>query len=202
MKRVFLILTLLASALTGFSAETARSVLDKTLATLNSSPALTADFTISGTDGSSKGVLTLAGEKFTIKGDEMAIWFDGKTQWSYSASTGEVNVTEPTDDELAEINPLVLLNADPEAYALKLKKKGQTAFLLELTDRTDDRSIARAVITIAADTWLPTGAEVEMAGGEKASLAFKNIKKLNSVPAASFRFNPKDYPGVEVIDLR
>lgn len=199
-----IILTILSltAAMRAEAAETARDVLARTLEAIESAPALEVDFTVTTDDGSGKGVLLMSGRRFAIKADGMATWYDGKTQWSYSESTGEVNVTEPTDEELAEINPLLLLNSDADTYDLKLKKKSKTEYILNLADRTDERSIARASITISADTRLPAAAEVEMAGGEKAKLKFVKIKKLNSSRPADFRFNPKDYPGVEVIDLR
>ena len=52
----------------------------------------------------------MSGNKFTIKSPEMEIWFDGKNQWAYSPNTDEVNLTEPTAEELSQINPLSVIN--------------------------------------------------------------------------------------------
>jgi len=42
--------------------------------------------------------------------DEMQAWFDGKTQWAYMAQNNEVSITEPTEKELAETNPMAILS--------------------------------------------------------------------------------------------
>lgn len=188
---------------TGYAAETVETVLTKALEALNNAPAIKGEYVLTGADGSNGGVIILSGNKFTIKGDGIATWYDGKTMWAYSESTGEVNITEPTDDELAEINPLVILNSDPDAYTVRLKKKSKTDFVLELTDQTDGgMSISHAIITLSACTYLPINATVRTSSGERCNLEFKNLKKLNSVETSAFTFNPKEYPGVDVIDLR
>lgn len=202
MRYIIIILSLFIASAASAAPETANSVLEKTINTLNTTPAIAADYILSSNDGTIAGRFTMSGEKFVIKGDGMATWYDGKTQWSYTANTGEVNITEPTDDELAEINPLVILNTDPTIYSVKLKKKGADTYTLELVDRTKDQSISRAIITISADQWLPTQADLVFSSGDKVALYFKNIKKLNSSPSGIFTFNPKEYPDVEIIDLR
>lgn len=183
-------------------AETAAEVLDRVLKTLDDAQGWSADFTITADDGSSSGELLLSGDRFAIKGEGASIWYDGKTQWSYSEATSEVNITEPTADELAEVNPLVILKSDPDTYQLKIKKKNKSTILLQLTDKTDAMSISRASVMIDPSTYLPQAAEVETSSGERMTLVLKNLKKLKSAAAALFRFNPATLPGVEIIDLR
>lgn len=62
----------------------------------------------------------LEGDKFTFRGDGVTTWFDGHTQWSYLSSADEVNVSEPTPEELQSINPYALLSLYEQGYKLKL----------------------------------------------------------------------------------
>ncbi len=203
MRRIALFIAALISAAALLSAAvTAGSVLDKTLSALDDSPAIEAMYGIASSGESSHGVIVISGDKFLIRGDGATIWFDGTTQWSYTERTGEVNVTEPTAEEIAEVNPLAILRSEPDVYRLKLKKQGKSGYVIELTDQSGDLSISKATVTISADDFLPANAIVETASGDKFSLVLKNIKKLKTVDPQLFRFNPKDYPGVEVIDLR
>lgn len=202
LRTVLLISLLLLIGLVTHAAITAKEILSQTLSAMNDTPALTAGYDIAGEDGNAGGTITISGKRFFIEGDGIRIWYDGHTQWSYTERTGEVNVTEPTDEELAEINPLYILNSDADAYALKLKKREKTRYIIELTDRSEDLSISKATVTVSAQDMLPSSAKIEMASGEVFTLTLKNIKKLKSIDSAVFRFNPKDYPGVEVIDLR
>ena len=203
MKKLTILLGLLLWLPIGMAAaETPEGLLKKVIDNLGSETAVSAEYTITSNEGNASGIIILSGDKFTIKGDGIASWYDGKTMWAYSESTGEVNVTEPTDDELAEINPLVILKSDPDTYKKRIKKKSGTHYLIELTDKTGDMNIAKATVTIAESTFMPETAEVETSGGDKLSLTLKNVKKQHNVSPSAFKFNPKELPGVEVIDLR
>ena len=54
----------------------------------------------------------------------MKTWFDGHTQWSYVASADEVNVSEPTQEELQTLNPYAWLSLYKQGYRLKLSSVG------------------------------------------------------------------------------
>ncbi|MBD5213464.1 MAG: hypothetical protein HDS75_01400 [Bacteroidales bacterium] len=193
---------ILSFGLTLSSAETPKSILDKTLSALNAATGYEARFAIVGDEGGSKGEITISGDKFIIKSEGIQIWYDGRTQWSYTEHTGEVNITEPTEEELAEVNPLVILNSDPDVYRLKLRKKDNDSYTIQLTDKTGDLAIAKALITIKSADWLPYSANIETASGDKFAVVLNNIKKLKNISPDVFKFNPKNFPGVEVIDLR
>ena len=82
----------------------AREVLDKTAAAMKNAGGIRAVF-----GGTSNGTLLLKGEQFYLNSGGVQSWFDGKTQWSYLESSGEVNISSPTPEELQGINPYSLL---------------------------------------------------------------------------------------------
>ena len=57
------------------------------------------------------GTFLMKGEKFTFSSNEIQVYFDGKTQWAYMPEINEVSITNPTEKELAQTNPLALLQA-------------------------------------------------------------------------------------------
>ncbi len=61
-------------------------------------------------EGNSNGSICLKDDKFLLETEGMTTWFDGRTQWSYLASSDEVNVSEPTPEELQGINPYAWLS--------------------------------------------------------------------------------------------
>ena len=92
----------------------AKSILDKTAEAFRKAGGVKADFTVKViTDGLIEGVehgtIQLKGEKFVLKTTDIVTWFDGKTQWSYVAKNDEVNVSNPTQEELQQINPYTFL---------------------------------------------------------------------------------------------
>ena len=112
------ILILILAAVSGLcaSAESADALLKSAAEKLNCAKSINASYRISAEGQTMKGYLTVSKNRFIIDSPQMKSWFDGKTQWTYSAEMGEVNITEPTDDELAQVNPFAILNTFRTKY--------------------------------------------------------------------------------------
>ena len=103
----------------------AKAVLDKTAEAFRKAGGVKADFIIKSVtnglvEGSESGTIQLKGEKFVLKASEVITWFDGKTQWSYVVRNDEVNVSNPTQEELQQINPYTFLAYVSERISYKL----------------------------------------------------------------------------------
>lgn len=81
-----------------------------------------AGFTVSASTGSSSGSICLKGDKFVLEAGGVTTWFDGHTQWSYLVSSDEVNVSEPTADELQSLNPYAWLSLYRNGYRAEVGK--------------------------------------------------------------------------------
>ena len=55
------------------------------------------------------GIFRMKGNKFSLITDDIHIFFDEKTHWTYMDAVGEVTITEPTGEELTDVNPIFLL---------------------------------------------------------------------------------------------
>ena len=71
----------------------------------------------------------MKGDKFLLETEGVTTWFDGRTQWSYLASSDEVNVSEPTLEELQSINPYSWLSLYKQDYKLKVAKTGNASMI-------------------------------------------------------------------------
>jgi outer membrane lipoprotein-sorting protein len=111
MKKLFVILSLVFLNVAFAQAQTAKQVLDKCAATLNTNEGLQADFTMSSAQYSPvSGTISIKGRMFHATTPVAAMWFDGKTQWTYMKKNDEVNVTTPTEAQLQAINPYNFIN--------------------------------------------------------------------------------------------
>lgn len=89
----------------------------------------------------------------------MTTWFDGRTQWSYLASSDEVNVSEPTPEELQGINPYAWLSLYKKDYKLKVAKIGNasdnTTYKVVMTATKRDQDIQCIILYIEKRSFRP-----------------------------------------------
>lgn len=182
-------------------AETASSVLRHVVDRMSSAP-VEASFSVEASGMSQAGTLTLSGNKFVFLTDDLSAWYDGKNQWTLSKAIKEVNITHPTHDELAEINPLLILGSLSSNYNAEMATSAPGRYEILLVSRDRESGIASARVAVNSSTWMPQSIDVTSRTGEQFKITIKNIKNLKSVNESIFRFNPASYPGVEIIDLR
>ena len=197
MKRIcFLITAVLLSTAT--YAQTATSILDKAAATVTMKEGVKADFKMSGSMGSTSGTIVIKGKKFHATTREASVWFDGKTQWTYLKKNEEVNVANPTESELAAINPYNFIYMYQKGYKYTMEKKNGS-FIVHLT-ATDKRSIQEMYITITPKSYIPS--QIRMRQQKSWTTIDISGFKQSKLSDGMFRFNSKDFPNAEVIDLR
>ncbi len=183
-------------------AQAPAAALDKCVAAINASGGVTANYSITSPQGSSKGSIAMQGNKFRISSNEAKCWFDGKTQWSWSPVTGEVNITTPTDDELQLTNPVAAVQHFKAAFNMK-KAKAKTAntLALKLTPKKKD-NIKTLWLYFDTKTSLLRTARFEMSDKTVYVVQITDYKH-KALPASTFTFNKSQVPdGTPVVDLR
>ncbi|MBR1485274.1 MAG: cell envelope biogenesis protein LolA [Prevotella sp.] len=199
MKKVILVLSLIMLHVSFGAAQTAKEVLDKCAATLTAKEGLRADFTMQSAQyGSASGTIAVKGRMFHATTSVAAMWFDGKTQWTYMKKNDEVNVTTPSESELQAFNPYNFINMYKKGYKYSMTTADKS-YKVHLT-ATGSKKISEMFITVDKSSYQPS--EVKMLQGKKwTTFTISNLKKV-AMADAEFRFNSKDYPTAEVIDLR
>lgn len=200
MKKIAPIVFALLIACISTVAQPARAILDKVAATVSNKGGVTAKFTISSSQyGNTSGTIAIKGSKFRTTTPGATVWFDGKTQWTYMKSNNEVNVNTPTEGELQAINPYNFINMYRSGFSYKMQTKGGS-HIIHLTATSKQRQIQEMYITVSKSTYIPS--KIRMRQGSRWSdISISNFKKV-SLNDATFKFNPKDYPSAETIDLR
>lgn len=201
-KILFLTLTFILGAMAAAGATKADVILDKAAQALRAPKSLTAKFSIHSYDGNASGTIVLSGRKFRMTSPQMSVWFDGKTQWSYSPQAGECNITTPTADELQQTNPLAVVDAYRNAYSARLVSSGKSVCKLQLTARSPRAEIKSVSLEVDARTYYPRSIVLTDRSGRKISITVSSVKAGGQQPASAFVFNTKSYKGVEVVDLR
>lgn len=198
------ILTLLFALIgaLGTQAGEADDLLKKTAGKLRGAPSVTAHFTLTQSGRTANGTLTVSGNKFVMSAGDMTTWYNGKTQWTMSRKAGECNVTEPTVEELAQVNPLGVLTSYTKYYTAKMLKGAAGVKKVQLTPRTRGNDVTSAVVTISTATGLPTQISVTMKSGGTTTIKITKLTTGKALPASTFTYPAKNYPKIEVVDLR
>ena len=199
MKKIITILLLAATVVMPAAAQNAKKILDKTAAVVSSKGGASANFSISGGKfTATSGTISIKGNMFHAKTPAAVIWFDGKTSWTYMKKTEEVNVSNPTASQLASMNPYSFINLYKNGYSYTAKEEGGN-YEVHLT-ATGTKNIQEMYITVSKTTYVPSTIRMRQ-GKNWTTIKISNFKTAN-IPDATFRFNSKDYPKAEIIDLR
>lgn len=202
MKRILLsIFSVIAVALVALAA-TPQQLVGRAASMLKSAPSVQAAYTVRAEGHSWQGMLTLSGDRFTLTAPGLSSWFDGKTQWTYSQQMGEVNVIDPTPDELQQINPFAIISSLGKDYTMTSAKapKGSSAVSLKSKNKTGD--ITGGVITFSNTTGWPVALRLTLAGRQSIDITINSVTTGGRLPDSYFRFDPRKYPGVQVVALR
>lgn len=198
-KTLFIMLIAIA---TGFSAtaQNAKKILDKTASVVAYKGGASANFSISGTKTTAtSGSISIKGNKFQARTPMAVIWFDGKTSWTYMKKSEEVSVSNPTASQLAAMNPYSFINLYKSGYKYTAKTEGNS-YEVHLTAATKAKDIDEMYITVNKSTYIPSLIRMRR-GANWTSIKVSNFKRAN-LSDTVFRFNAKDYPKAEIIDLR
>ena len=190
----------------------AKAVLEKTAEAFRKAGGVRADFTLKAVndghlEGRENGIIQLKGEKFMLKTSETTTWFDGKTQWSYMVRNDEVNVSNPTQEELQQINPYTFLYMYQKGFSYKLGAtktyRGKAVWEVVLTARDKKQELERITLFVTKDTYEPLYILLQQRGQQtRNEITITSYQTKQNYADQVFTFDKKQYPNAEVIDLR
>ena len=130
--------------------------------------------------------------------------FDGTTQWSYLESSEEVNVSNPTPEELQTINPYALLSIYKSGYNYKYtgikSRNGKQGFEVILTP--ENKQDITSITLFVSQTYQPLYIKVEQSNKSANEIIVTSYQTNQPLDNATFKFDKKKFPNAEVIDLR
>lgn len=198
-----LILPLAASAASPRKAASAASVMAACAAKVNSAPSVSVAFKLVSGNDTYACKMVIARQKFTLEMPQLKVWYDGSVQWAYDTDSQELNISEPTPDELLESNPFAILNHYSKAYNCRMLPATDGMQVVKLVPVKPASAIIRkAVITINPVTSLPVKINATLSNGRTLTAQVTNITTGKALPASAFIFDKARYKVSEIIDLR
>lgn len=185
------------------AAETADGMLKKAAAGINGTSGLSASFTLDYGSQKVTGTMKAAGKKFALQTSSISTWYDGKSMWTYNAKNAETTIMTPTAQEVAEANPLSIVNsysANFTAAYAKTQTKGTKTIVL--TPKSKQSGYKSVHVTIPDGSSFPSKLVVIPTSGQKVTVFISQVKSGLKLPDATFVYPKTKYPKVEIVDLR
>ena len=194
------------------SSVSAKNILDKAYSAYENSKGIKMSFNVATTDenGSAyqdqKGIALVKGNKFKIEMPTIDTWFDGKTQWVLMKDLNEVNISNPSSEEIASISPLALLSMYKTGYTLKnpvtKTVNGKSASVIDMTPTGSKSDFKNISVALDKKTNTVLQVSLTMKNGMKNKIDISDYNANYNFADADFVFDKSKYPKVEIIDLR
>lgn len=184
------------------SAQDANGILNRVIEAYDNSKGIEASYSMTYDKTTDYGSIDMEGEKFRILSEDLKCWFDGKTQWAYSTMTDEVNVTEPTVDELQMSNPYIALKAfkDNSQNSVVITQDG--SYLLSLIP-VEEGDIKLIQLFIDKNKYQITKAVFSMVDNSMYTITVNNYVTGKKFSSKIFKYDSKYVPkGTQIVDLR
>lgn len=183
-------------------AQSVESALSPVLGKLNGGKSVTVQFRTEAGDVSTAGSLTQCRECFRMHTPQMSAWYDGRTLWTYNDAARETSVTEPTADELMEINPFDILNNYQKRFTTRVAHRSPASTTVEFTPKAKGSAIKSASMTLSNSTKMPQAIDLTFSNGSRMRIAVTSVSEDKGSAKSAFTYPSGRYPNVEIIDLR
>jgi outer membrane lipoprotein-sorting protein len=190
----------------------AKQVLDATSANFKKANSIKADFTLkvesaSGkTKDSRKGTIFLKGQKYKIAMAGQEIICDNKTVWTYSKENKEVQVNAYDGGDKTITPAKLFSNFYDKEFLYRLSGEtaegGKTLQIIELTPIDKSKQFFKVELYIDKAKKVIAKGKMFEKNGNRYTYEVTNYTPNANLTDATFSFDPKKYPGVEVVDLR
>ncbi len=149
------------------------------------------------------GAITIKGTKFFIDITDMKVWNDGRTQWVYTPQNNEVSISEPTEKELAETNPIAILSAlKPKCAVRYNKKKSSESYWIDMIPNSKSQNISKVEVQVNKSSLNLVSVKLADKKGNITMLTLSGFQKGIKITDDSFVFGKAKYKGVVENDLR
>lgn len=153
-----------------------------------------------------KGDATVKGTKFRLKMAGQEIFNDGKLMATYIKETNEVNLQDFDPSAGGDLDPTRIYSAYKKGFKyafLQEKKEGSQVFeVVELTSTAKNSQVEKVQIQVNKADKSINSWKIFQKNGQKVTYKVEQFQPDVAIADTYFTFNSKQFPGVEVVDLR
>ncbi len=155
-------------------------------------------------DKSFTGKIYIEGEKYFMTFDEHEYISDGETAWACLKDVGEIHISSVENMDHS-MNPIYLLDEFQEHYRAKFIREeiheGESVYIIDAIPGKPRAIFKYRPVIKADDKMLAYIVAYDRHGGDY-TIHFDEFKKNPEISKDKFSFDKKEYPGMDIIDLR
>ncbi|PSL48073.1 chaperone LolA [Chitinophaga niastensis] len=155
---------------------------------------------------SKKGVVYLKGSKYKVTLPGQEIISDNKTSWTYAKDVNEVTINNVDQSSGAMTPAKLFTNFYDKDYLYKMNadsnEKGKVLQNIELTPTDKSKNIFKVIVSVDKKSQSIAKMKVFEKNGNHYTYEITTFTPNTDLSDATFTFDAKKYPGVEVVDLR
>ena len=185
----------------------ADALLDKVAANIKADSPVRMDYSymVCDDDGellqSDKGVIYIDNSRYALLMQDMKVWCDGATQWSYMREIDEIYITDASSDEAQNLSPLYIVECYRDGYGASLLDKG-SAWMVELKAADDEADVEKVELLITKNDNRLVQMLVYMPGQGCIDVELDGYVPACGAGIQTFECPLEEFAGVEVIDMR
>ncbi|MBX2933215.1 MAG: outer membrane lipoprotein carrier protein LolA [Ferruginibacter sp.] len=186
----------------------AKKILDAVSAKFKSFKSVQSNFTLKIENAanklidSKKGTVYMKGTKYRIKVAGQDIFCDGSNVWTVDPAAKEITLTK-LDPSNNTITPQKLFtNFYDKDFLYKLNNDAKGVQEVELTPIDKSKLFHKVIVFINKATQTISSTKIFEKAGNRYTYNVSSMNTKSVIPDATFIFNQKNYPGMELVDLR
>ena len=192
----------------------AERILDEAVAKLKADSGVQMEFEYSIFDAdtelqfSDKGTLFIDSDKivkgkecFALLMEQLKIWCNGSVQWNYSAQTNEIYITGANSEEAHNLSPLYIMQLYKSGYSCSLVEDTKYN-VITLQPADSNGEFDKVVVTLDKKSLNPVKIVLLMNGNGSIEIVINNYKAGCKFSREQFTCQVKEFPEVEIVDMR
>lgn len=192
----------------GSSDPDAKKILDAVSAKFKTFKAVQSKFSLKIENSSNKvmgnkaGMVYMKGTKYRINVTGQEIFCDGSNVWTVDKAAKEVTISK-LDPSNNTITPQKLFtNFYDKDFLYKLNSDAKGVQEIELTPIDKSKLFHKVIVYINKATQTITSTKVFEKAGNRYTYTVSGMNTKAAITDDTFIFNQKNYPGMEIVDLR
>ncbi|MBK7556927.1 MAG: outer membrane lipoprotein carrier protein LolA [Chitinophagaceae bacterium] len=192
----------------GSSDPEAKKILDKVSAKFKTFKSVQSNFSLKIENaankvmGNKKGTVLMKGTRYRIKVDDKDIFCDGSNVWTVDAAEKEITLTKIDVSNNAITPQKLFTNFYDKDFLYKLNSDAKGIQEIELTPIDKTKLFHKVIVFINKATQTITSTRVFEKAGNRYTYSVSSMNTKVNIPDNTFVFNQKNYPGMELVDLR